>query len=281
MQNLSAKIARLTVFTAALSALLAVAVAAKRHESAALPDPSPTISNPPTAAPQEKFGTIKGRLVWGGAKAPEPQKVPASSTAKDPVCSKSEIYDRELVVDPETLGVAQAFAYLPNPKGKNPEAEKALLEEHPRVEIDQIDCQYVPFSSAGMAKQEWVFNSSDATGHNVHYTGFTNNGNFSLPPEGEAVKKLNPEKRPINLVCDIHPWMKGNMMVFNHPFFAVTGEDGSFEISGVPAGTQKIVLWQRKSGYVTSGGATGMEVVVKAGEVTDLGEIKLDPAKIK
>ena len=265
-------LARLAAASASFAALLVLAAAGPG------PGPGP---NAPTTAPQGKFGTIKGRLVWGGKEAPKPEPVPASSTAKDPVCSKTDIVSKELVVDPETLGVSQAFAYLPSPKGKNPEAEKALLEAHPKVEIDQINCQYVPFSSAGMNDQEWVFKSSDATGHNVHYTGFTNNANFSLPPEGEATKKLTPEKRPINLVCDIHPWMKGNLMVFDHPFFAVTGEDGSFEITGVPAGTQKIVVWQRKVGYVTTGGSAGMEVEVKPGEVTDIGEVTLDPAKVK
>ena len=40
-------------------------------------------------------------------------------------------------------------------------------------------------------------------------------------------------------------------MIFDHPFFAVTGPDGSFEIKGVPAGDQNVVVWQEKIGYVT------------------------------
>ena len=75
--------------------------------------------------------------------------------------------------------------------------------------------------------------------------------------------------------------MEGNLMVFDHPFYAVTKEDGSFEITGVPAGTQNIVVWQRKTGFVTGGGSRGQAVEVKAGQVTDLGDIVLDPAKVK
>ena len=70
-------------------------------------------------------------------------------------------------------------------------------------------------------------------------------------------------------------------MVFDHPFFAVTGPDGSFEIKGVPAGDQNVVVWQEKVGYVTPGTGRGMPVKVAAGEVTDVGEIKIDPAKVK
>jgi hypothetical protein len=70
-------------------------------------------------------------------------------------------------------------------------------------------------------------------------------------------------------------------MVFDHPFFAVTGKDGTFEIKGVPAGSQNLVLWQENVGYVTPGGRRGMAVEVKPGGVTDVGEIKLDPKKVK
>ena len=93
--------------------------------------------------------------------------------------------------------------------------------------------------------------------------------------------KLAADKRQITLKCDIHPWMEGWIMVFDHPFFAVTGPDGSFEIRGVPAGKQQLILWQESTGFVTPGASRGREVDVKADGVTDLGEIKLDPAKVK
>jgi hypothetical protein len=74
--------------------------------------------------------------------------------------------------------------------------------------------------------------------------------------------------------------MKGYIMVFDHPFFAVTGPDGSFEIEGVPAGTQNFVIWQETVGYATQGLARGMPVKVGAGQVTDVGEIKLVPKSV-
>ncbi len=243
---------------------------------ATAPAPAPT-----AAAPQAGFGTIKGRLVWGGAEAPKRKEI-TDNKKKDPeVCAKVPLFDTDLVVDEKTKGVGQAFAFLPSPKGKNPEAEKALLKASPEVVIDQVNCEYVPYSTAAHKDQTINFKSSDPAGHNVHYTGFTNNANFALGPNGSSKKKLVAEKRPVNLTCDIHPWMKGNLMVFDHPFFAVTGADGSFEIKGVPAGKQNLIVWQRKAGYVTEGGSKGLEVTVKAGDVIDLGEIKLDPTKIK
>jgi plastocyanin len=236
-------------------------------------------ASPPT--PADGYGTIKGRLVWGGASIPERQPIDTSTNNDNKVCGKTKLLDPELIVDKDTKGVANGFAYLPAPKGKNADLEKKLVAEHPKVKIDQIDCEFVPISVAVFKEQPVEFASSDPVGHNVHIIGFGNNANFALGPNKSSEKKLVPEKRAINLVCDIHPWMKGNIMVFDHPFFAVTAKDGSFEIQGVPAGEQNLIVWQRLGGYVTEGGNKGIPVTVKAGAVSDVGEIKLDPAKVE
>jgi hypothetical protein len=74
--------------------------------------------------------------------------------------------------------------------------------------------------------------------------------------------------------------MKCYVLVVDHPFFATTAADGSFEIKGVPPGTQNLVLWQEKAGYLHEGGrGNGMPVEVKAGLVTDLGEIRVAPER--
>lgn len=234
---------------------------------------------------QAGYGTIKGRLVWGGANVPA-RKVDAAKgqAAKDPqVCAKdAEILNDELVVDPASKGVAYGFAYLFEPKGTNPEKTKAVLAKSPTVELDQKNCTFVPHSLGLMADQEIEFKSSDPTNHNLRYSAFTNAPfNQILPANGKIDKKLVAERRPIPVACDLHPWMKANLMVFSHPFFAVTGPDGSFEITGVPAGEQKLVVWQEKTGYVTPGAARGMAVQVKPGQTTDVGAIKLDPAKVR
>ena len=228
---------------------------------------------------QGNFGTIKGRLVWGGAEVPTPKvEAPKGNAPKDPeVCAKdASILSKELVVDPKTRGVQYGFAYLVRPKGQNPDAVAALLKAHPKVEIDQKNCEFVPHCTAINKDQALVFKSSDPTGHNVRYSGFNNNAfNQNIPPNGSVERNLVAERLPIPVACDIHPWMKSYVMVFDHPFFAVTGPDGSFEIKGVPAGPQKIVLWQEKVGFVTPGRAAGKPIEVKAGEVLDLGSIEM------
>jgi plastocyanin len=228
---------------------------------------------------QSGFGTIKGRLVWNGA-MPAPK---ALSTDKDPeVCGKPPIFDRGFAVDAKTKGIKHGIAYLVAPKGKNPDAEKALLAKAANVEIDQKNCEFIPYTLAMHKDQTLVFKSSDPVNHNIRYTGFANGGfNQMLGPNASLERKLVAEKRVMPLACDIHPWMKGFVMVLDHPFFAITGEDGSFEIQGVPAGVQNVVVWQDKVGYVTAGLGRGTAVTVPAGGSVDIGEVKLDPAKVK
>jgi hypothetical protein len=233
----------------------------------------------PAVTAQENFGTIKGRLVWGGAEVPKQVVVEEQGKAKkDPeVCAKNApILSKELVVDPKTKGVAHGFAYLVRPKGVNPKLLTDLLKKNPKVEIDQKFCEFAPHCTAINKDQVLIFKSSDPCSHNVRYAGFKNDAfNQNIPPNQSVERNLVAENLPIPVKCDIHPWMQSYVMVYDHPFFAVTKEDGSFEIKGVPAGAQKIVLWQEKIGFVTPNRAAGKPIEVKAGEVLDLGEITM------
>jgi hypothetical protein len=234
------------------------------------------------AVAQGSYGTIKARLVWGGETVPTARVLEEKGKAqKDPdVCAKDQaILSHELEIDPQTKGVAYGFAYLVRPKGANPDAVPALLAKLPKVEMDQKNCDFLPHSLALHQDQTLVMKSSDPKTHNVRVTGFQNGYNQIVAANGQLQLKLVAERRPIKVGCDIHSWMSANLMVLDHPFFAVTATDGSFEIKGVPAGDQNLVVWQEKVGYVSPGGGAGMPVKVAAGELTDVGEIKVDPAK--
>lgn len=236
------------------------------------------------ASAQSGSGTIKGRLVWGGAEAPAPRPLVEKGQAqKDPaVCAASEAIPKNaLAVDPKTKGVKYALAYLVKPKASNPEAVKALLEKNPKVEIDQKNCEFLPYVAGVHQDQAVLFKSSDPVNHNVRLSAFDNASfNLILAPNGSVEKKFVAERRPLPLSCDIHPWMKGYIMVFDHPFFAVTGTDGSFEIKGVSPGTYNLAVWQTY-GFMNPGLARGMPVTVTADAVTDVGELKLDPSKVR
>jgi len=265
--------------------LMLVAVSARFATAANLPVGSLGV----TLAAQGVYGTIKGRLVWGGSDVPPARALIEKGRAqKDPeICAReAAIPDRELVVDPKTKGVAYGFAYLVKPKGSNPGAVKELLARSPKAELDQKNCEFLPHVLAIHQDQTLVIKSSDPVNHNVRYAAFANSPfNQIMAPKGEIEMKLVAERRPIVVDCDIHSWMKAYIMVFDHPFFAVTGADVAFEIKGVPAGEQNLVLWQERVGYVgftdAAKKAQGMAVTIRAGEVTDVGSVAIDPSQVK
>ncbi len=235
------------------------------------------------AVGQQGFGTVKGKLVWGGGDIPPVATlVDKGKSDKDPdICARdAAIKSRALVIDEKTGGVSYGLAFIQRPKGKNPEAVKALLDRSPKVEIDQVNCEFKPYLTAIHADQKLVLKSSDPKSHNVRFAGFNNTGlNTTIAPGGSFETKLVSERLPMKLSCDIHPWMSGWIMVFDHPFFAVTRSDGTFEIKGIPAGKQNLVVWQETVGYATPGAGRGMAITVTADETTDVGEVKLIPKK--
>ena len=243
-----------------------------------------------TLAAEGEYGTIKGRLVWGGSDVPPARALIEKGRAqRDPeICAReAAIPNRELVVDPKTKGVVYGFAYLVKPKGSNPGAVKELLARSPKkAELDQKNCEFLPYVLAIHQDQTLMIKSSDPVNHNVRYAAFANSPfNQIMAPKGEIEVKLVAERRPIVVACDIHSWMKAYIMVFDHPFFAVTGADGAFEIKGVPAGEQNLVLWQERIGYVgftdPAKKAQGMAVTIRAGAVTDVGSVAIDPSQVK
>ncbi len=227
-----------------------------------------------------RFGAIRGRLVWDHAELPKPQVLQAEGRAeRDPeVCARGlAIVDDSLVIDPRTKGIKNGIAYLANPKGTNPKAEQTLLKQASEVIVDQENCEFVPRVTALHEGQRLVFTSSDRAFHNIHLIPFTNGGfNQVMAPLGQLSVRLVAEKQPILVRCDMHFWMQGVIRVFDHPFFARTNADGSFEIRGVPAGMQRLVVWHERAGYVTAGEARGTVVQVKADEVTDVGDLKFE-----
>lgn len=268
----------------AMIAALALGLLGPAHAGAAPPAPASIIGG--LIGQSSSYGTVKGKLVWGGDQVP-PVKVleEMGKAQKDPnVCAKARtIYSRELVVDPETKGVSYAFAYISRPKGSNPEAVKELMAQKPKLELDQQNCEFIPYLTPMYQDQTLVVKATDpGINHNVRLNAFTNPGlNQNVASGGQLELKLVAERLPIKINCDIHPWMKSYVMVFDHPFFTTTAKDGSFEIKGVPAGSQNLVIWQENVGYASPGAGRGMPVTVTAGGVTDVGEIKLDPAKVK
>ncbi len=89
------------------------------------------------------------------------------------------------MVDPQTKGVAYAFAYISRPKGENPDAIKELLSKQPKVELDQKNCEFVPYVLPMYEGQTLIVKASDpGINHNVRLERVQERG-----PEPEPVRR--------------------------------------------------------------------------------------------
>ena len=66
--------------------------------------------------------------------------------------------------------------------------------------------------------------------------------------------------------CDIHSWMKSYQLILDHPYAAVTDENGAFEIPNLPAGKHEFVIWQESGGRLEKEYA----VTIKGDDTTEV-----------
>ncbi len=124
--------------------------------------------------------------------------------------------------------------------------------ETPKTSVifDQRGCQYNPKVFGIQTNQTLEILNSDDTLHNVHSLPKNSQQfNLGMPIKGMKLKKsfAKPEVM-VKIKCEVHPWMSAYAGVLDHPFFAVTGDDGSFQIKDLPSGTYLVEAWHEKYG---------------------------------
>jgi plastocyanin len=118
------------------------------------------------------------------------------------------------------------------------------------VVMDQNGCRYSPHALGVMVGQTFKILNSDGILHNVHSLSKVNKPfNMAMPAtRTEATVTFEKEEGIFMVKCDVHPWMSAWILVSPHPYFAVTGKDGKFTLSGLEAGTYEIEAWHEKMG---------------------------------
>ena len=134
------------------------------------------------------------------------------------------------------------------------------------AQLDQKGCLYTPHVLALQTRQMLKVSNSDPTTHNVHPLPKVNREwNKSQPGGASDIEyKFARQEIMLPVKCNIHPWMRSYISVVDHPFFAVSGADGSFEIKGLPPGTYTIEAKHERLGTqetsVTVGDAESKEI---------------------
>ena len=179
-------------------------------------------------------GSIKGTVIFEG-EAPDRPKLTRDT---DPVCAKTDRLSEDVIV---TKGKLKDVLV----RIKNGGGGKHTAPTTPAV-IDQKDCMYSPRVLGVVAGQKLAIRNSDGTFHNVHAT--VDGKLLWNKPSPKGDPNISVDTTPkagdvIDIVCDVHPWMHAYAAVQDHPFFAVTGENGAFEIKGLAPGTYTLEAW--------------------------------------
>jgi len=195
--------------------------------------------------PSGNEGSIAGTITFSGA-APAPRAI---SMDQDPVCAGSNpgATAEDIVVNGDKL--QNVFVYVKEGKiGDRNVSGFSFTAPAQAAVLDQKGCRYVPHVMGVQTNQKVSVTNSDATPHNVNVQADKNQKfNQGQGPNGAPIEKTFARAETlIPVKCNQHPWMRAYVGVLPHPFFAVTDQNGRFEIKGVPAGTYTIVAWHEK-----------------------------------
>jgi plastocyanin len=204
------------------------------------------------AMPTNTTGSrVRGKVSFQGAPpAPKPLNM-----AADPSCAKlhaSPAMAQEVVVDNQG-DMQNVIVFVSDGLGNrafDPPAQPAVIE--------QKGCLYLPHVLAVRANQVLQLVNDDSTTHNIHPQPSNNREwNKAEPPGSKLEESFAREEIAIPVKCNVHPWMKGYIAVFKHPYFAVTAKDGSFDLSNLPPGTYTLKAWHEKLGTLAQSVTVG------------------------
>jgi plastocyanin len=205
-------------------------------------------------------GDITGTITLKGAPPKEKDITPLKEDAN---CGKlhSDMPTTHFYVVGPKGELADVIISVQGARGKSTGAAA------PAALLDQKGCEYVPQILAVQTGQKIQVKNSDPVLHNVHDVPGPAAGNqefnqAQMPSGPDLTFSFSKPEEFLKFKCDVHPWMFAWVSVFDHPFFAVSGKDGTFKIANVPAGKYTLQAAHRKAGKATQ------EIEVKDGEAT-------------
>jgi len=189
--------------------------------------------------------SLKGEVKFEGT----PPKGTRIDMLADPLCAKA--HPTPITTEDVVVGVNGGLANVVVYVSDGLTSHNFQPPQQPAVFL-QKGCQYKPHVLAMQANQKLDVVNDDETTHNIHPSPSNNREWNMTQPHGMALEQtFTREEIAIPVKCNVHPWMRGYIAVFKHPYFAVTDKDGKFDLKDLPPGTYTISAWQEKLGIQT------------------------------
>ncbi|HXM39190.1 MAG TPA: carboxypeptidase regulatory-like domain-containing protein [Gemmatimonadales bacterium] len=222
-------------------------VCSKGDQSTVRAAPAPAAQ--PAVTPSEAGGTITGKIKFTGT-APRNRPIDMSEEAACKAKYKTNPPVEETVVAGPANALANVFVYI----REGVPASAKYQAPATSVVLDQNGCRYHPHVLGIMVGQGLEIVNSDPVLHNIKAIAKKNRPfNVSQPSAGmKTVRTFSAPEVMVSLQCNVHGWMNAYLGVRPDPFYAVSGPDGSFKITGLPPGTYTIEAWHEKFGTQTA-----------------------------
>lgn len=188
-------------------------------------------------------GSISGTATFTGT----PPKMSKIDMAKEPSCEKQHatpVMTENVVTGPGST-VQNVVVYISA-------GDQASAVPTETVRYDQKGCEYVPHVAVLQVGQSLEIYNDDQTSHNIHPLAKVNaEWNKSQPPGTPPLKATYDKPEFIAVKCNVHPWMHGYFAVLNTSHYALTGNDGTFSLKGLPPGKYTITAWHERFGSLS------------------------------
>ncbi len=233
----------------------------------------------------QSWGNLSGQFVYGG----EPPAAEKLTLNKDVAfCAQFDTPSERLLVNKENRGIANVVLWLEKPRGKTPPIHESYAKTaEADVVLANDKCRFAPHVVTMRTTQKLLIKNDDAVAHKtaayfkrnlpVHAVSAANT------EDQRSVRRA--EREPVKVSCSIHSWMTGWLLVQDHPYMAVTDDQGRFTIKNLPAGEWTFQVWHEIPEAVTTATSDGdahtwekgrLTVTIKPGE-NDFGTWTLDP----